>query len=462
MNKTIFIVITRSFLIRNIMRSGVVDYLKKRGCKIVVFLQVAKGHDIPDYLREEFGGEAVRLEKLEPVSSRGFFVRLYRFFVRWTSLLVYSDSTWAYSKAGNVNSRSRIWIWKYVEKAIFSVLTKIHFLKSIVRSLEKSLFMPDSYSEYFTKYQPDLVFSTSIVSGIDIDFLKAAFKRGIKTVGMTKGWDHASRVLYRFVPDRIIIQNEVMRDYLIRYQRINSDIIKVCGFPQFDWYADKSLLVSREEFFATLGIDPAKKLILFGSEGAWSPGDDNITGLIAAAIDSHRLARPAAMLIRPHFSDLKTTRFDRFRKAGLVAIDGNVSYQDSLAGNWEPGRAEIKHFVNLLHHLDVLVNVASTLTLDACCFNKPIVAIGFGVLFNLRTGRDVTNTYYEMDHYQDVLKTGAVDLVKSENELVESLNKYLLNPEHKNEQRKILLDKLCYKVDGHSAERVATEILSML
>lgn len=461
-NKTIFIVITRSFLIRNVLRSGVVKYLKQRGCRVVIFLQTLKGKDIPEYLREEFEDENVILEKIGQPLLNDFFDRFYKIFVRWTSLLVYSDSTWAYSKAGNVNSRSRMWLWKYVERFIFSILTKIHFLKRFVRWLEKVVFTSKIYSGYFEKYQPNIVFSTSIISGIDIAFMKEARERGVKTIGMTKGWDHASRVLYRFIPDRVIIQNYTMKDYLVKYQRIDSSIIRVCGFPQFDWYTREDLLVSREEFFSGLKLDPKKKLIFFGSEGAWSIGDDVIVEILAKFINSNQLSSPSSLLVRPHFSDILTERFNRFKKNGVIEIDHNISYQESLPGNWDPDLKEIGYFVNLMCHTDVLINVASTLTLDACCFDKPIIAIGFSVLHNLRSGKDVTNTYYEMDHYQDVLKTGAVDLVKSEQELLDSLNKYLAHPGHKREERKILLNKLCYKVDGNSAKRISDEILSML
>lgn len=462
MPKIVFIVITRSFLIRNILRSGVIGHLKQHGCRVVIFLQTLKGKDIPGYLREEFEDENVILEIIKQPLANNFFDRFYKIFVRWTSLLVYSDSTWGYSKAGNVNSRSRMWFWKYVEKFIFSILTKIHFIKGIVRWLEKSIFVPNFYAAYFDKYQPNIVFSTSIISEIDIAFMKEARKRGVKTVGMTKGWDHASRVLYRFIPNKILIQNFIMMDYLLKYQRIDRGIIKVCGFPQFDWYANRDLLVSREEFFFALGLDPKKKLIFFGSEGAWSPGDDTTVGILSDFINSDALSLPASMIIRPHFSDINTQRYDRFIKPGAIQIDNNINYQESLPSNWDPDEKEVKYFVNLLYYMDVLVNIASTLTLDACCFDKPIIAVGFGVLRNLRSGKDVTDVYYEMDHYQDVLKTGAVDLVKSEQELLDSLNRYLVHPEHKREERKILLNKLCFKVDGNSAKRIANEILSML
>ena len=49
--KTIFLLINRSFAIRNILRSGTLEGLKKSGHKIIVFFVEA---DVPQYLKTEF------------------------------------------------------------------------------------------------------------------------------------------------------------------------------------------------------------------------------------------------------------------------------------------------------------------------------------------------------------------------------------------------------------------------
>lgn len=461
--KTIFIVVSRGFIIRNVLRSGVLQFIKEAGCRVIVLLQVRKGKQVPEYLEKEFCDEQTLIEAVEGPHEGKWYERLYRFFVLKTSLLVYSDSTWSYSRAGNINNRQRMPFWAYLEKFIFSILTHFHFLKSITRVLERKVFLTDFYVEYFNKYQPDLVFTTSVISAIDIAFMKEAARRGIKTASMTKGWDHTTRVLYRFIPDKIIVQNSIMKECLFKYQRINREMVSVCGFPQFDWYVHKELLIDRTEYISSLGLDPKKRLIFFGSEGAWAPKDDLIAEILAKYINTPGvLVNPASLIIRPHFSDAKGNRFDRFRGLHNIVVDDKIDYSDALPGGWDPGFNEIKHFVNLMYHSDVVINIASTLTLDACCFDKPIIAVDFGVLHNLRNGRDVTNVYYEMDHYQDVLKTGAVDLVKNEKELLHSINDYLIHPERNQAARKILLDKLCYKVDGNSSRRIAKEILSLL
>ena len=43
-------------------------------------------------------------------------------------------------------------------------------------------------------------------------------------------------------------------------------------------------------------------------------------------------------------------------------------------------------------------------------------------------------------------------------QLKKSINDYLSNPEKQRKERKNLIDKLCYKVDGKSSQRIFTAI----
>ena len=49
--KTIFIVVARGFIVKTILRSGVLDELKKRGHRIVVLFFSVRGAPLPETLR---------------------------------------------------------------------------------------------------------------------------------------------------------------------------------------------------------------------------------------------------------------------------------------------------------------------------------------------------------------------------------------------------------------------------
>lgn len=456
--KTIMIVITRGFILRNVLRSGLLDLLKAK-YRVVILLATKKDQPIPQELRDEFEDKNVSLHGIAEPKMGGLFDRLYRFVSRWTFWLVYTRSGWVFSRIGNFNRLNRAPIWQYVEYAIFSVLTRIDPLKHAARWVEKNMFRHDCYGALFAAHKPDVVFSTSIVSKMDIVLMKEAQRRGIKTVSMPKGWDNITKGLYHVVPDKLIVQNPLMRQGAVKQQLIPSEKIAVCGFSQFDWYRKPEILLSREEYCSRVGLNPVKKIIFFGSEGAWAPHDDDIAQMLAQMVNTDGLlATPAQLFVRPHFTDVKKRRFDRLADLENVVVDESITVSDVLHCNWDPKNEETILFANLLHHCDLLVNVASTLTLDAACFDKPIISVAFGTLFHPRTGQDVSHLYYEMDHYADVLKTKAVDLVHSQEALLAAVNQGLLHPERKREERKRLIADLCYKVDGQSSSRMFAAI----
>jgi len=453
--KTIFITITRGFIVRNILRSGVLGRLKEAGFRVVVFFDVNGTKMIPEYLKKELEDEQVIL-KIAPSTH----IKGHSRFAKLTPLLISSKSRWMYSQFMPDKRRERAFFWKYVDLAIFSISSRIGFLKTFSRFIEKSVFSHNVYAPYFEKHKPVLIFSTSIQAHLDIDMMKESQKRNIPTVSMPKGWDNVTQILYRVVPDVLIVQDEQMKKEAIRVQAIPSTQIEVTGFPQFDWYRKPNVLVSREEYCHSVGLDPNKKIIFYGSEGAWAPDDANIVSTLVRWVNiPGALSCPSQLFIRPHYTDAKTNRLAVFGREPNVVVDKNFTLSDFFGDNWDPGVEEIKKFTNLIYHCDLLVTVASTLNLDCVCFDKPLINVAFGVLHHPRSGKDVSPLLYTQDHIEWVLETDAVDLIHNKDDLKESINTALLNPDSKRKEREQLLKKLCYKVDGNSSDRIANTLI---
>ncbi len=460
--KTIFIVISRGFIIRNILRSGVLDILVDHGMEVVLLFANVRGKEFPNEIRTEFSGR-VTIEVL-PSDTMGnnFKERLYRKFTQLVSFLVYSPSTWIYSKSGTQRQLQRSKFLPYIQRLIYTPLSKISVLKKLARWIEDHIFYDGTYAHLFDTYRPMVVFSTSIVSKHDIECMKEAKRRGIKTVSMCKGWDNITKILLRTLPDLMIVQNEGLKNDMERVQNFPRNHIAVTGFPQFDWYKRTEIIIPRAEFFAQLGLPADRRLLFFGSEGAWAPDDDRIAETLAQWVNgSETLVRPCSLLVRPHFSDITNPRFNRFRGIPNVKLDDNYSFSDFFIDNWNPGVAETKFFVNCIYHSDMMIMVASTLALDAACLDKPVIGIGYNVLHR-PNGEDVSRDLYETDHYRAVVQTQAITMVYSDSELKSAVNNYLTNPTHNQAEREVLRKELCFRVDGNSSKRMAHNIMSLV
>ena len=460
--KVAFIVISRGFIVRNILRSGVLDGLVKRGFKVILFFLNGDFENEKRALSAEFNSNDVTVEFLPPESDFNFGPvknALYRLFKATAPYLVYSDTTWMYSRIGNERKLNRSIVWAYLERFLYRILSRIKFLKDLARFIEMRFFYKPIYAEYFRKYSPSVVFSTSIISKQDIQFLKEARQFKVPSVSMPKGWDNISKLLYRATPDHLIVQNEIMKADAMRLQHIPDSRISVCGFPQFDWYRKPELIWSREKLLSRIGLSTDRRLIFFGSEGAWAPTDDSVaTNIINLMKEPGALVKPCSLLIRPHFSDVHNTRFEKFKNIPNVRLDDNFTLSYLFGDNWNPSHEETELFINCLYHADMMITVASTLVLDAAAYDKPSIGVAYEVLYSPTTGKDISEQLYETDHFRAVVQTGAIDLVRSNEELKKAINQILLNPDRNHTERQRLIREICFKIDGQSSERIATVI----
>ena len=66
---------------------------------------------------------------------------------------------------------------------------------------------------------------------------------------------------------------------------------------------------------------------------------------------------------------------------------------------------------------------------------------------------------YDTDHYKQVLRTGAVRLADSPEQLIDEVRRYLADPAHERTERANLVRALCYRSDGRAGARVAEVIV---
>jgi len=438
--------------------------LKKSNYRIFVFFPAKK---IPAYLRDEFEDEQVTLVPIRVASTKA--LRLFRKF--FFGYLIFSRSARYCALNFSDNAKIRFFSKEFLKKTkivpglrylYLRVMSRSASVKLLYRYAERKFFTQKhpEIQQYFDAHGPDVVFSTSSTSHLDVSFIKEAKQRNVLTVSMPKSWDTITRGYMEILPDRFIVPNKPSRDAAVRLQDVPADRISIVGIPQFDWYVRKDIIKSREEHFKKKGLDPALPLIFFGSEGVWAAHDHEVAEMIHKWAKDNQLAKPCQLLVRAHYTNAYTDVFKNLRNKQRVAVD-DYRIVDFMPDRWDPSTEEIIDFINTLYHCDIMINAASTLTLDAVCFDKPVINIGFGCVYeggNLK-GKDITSALYDSDHFTWVLETKATTKADTPVILQEQINKYLLNPKYKAQEREILRRELCYKVDGKSSARLVHSLI---
>lgn len=442
MSKTIFIVISEGLPARNIKQTGVLRGLIDGGLRIVVFLP---NKPTEEYLKDF---PEVIFEIIPPVKHSIFRNRI---FDQLLISCLKSDTIavrLAYGKRkGKASLKGRLnwYLWS-------NVFGRYNTVKRLMRWIELNLYPERQTSNYFYKYNPDMVFSTSIQSKLEIPFLKEAKRRCVKTVLLPKSWDNYDMSLFRVLPDKIIVQNDDFKKLLAIAQDFDESNITTVGFTQFDVYHDiHNKVQPRNAFLSKLSLNPDKKVVFFGSGGIWGPHDEVIAEHLVKYIQVNNLS----LIVRTHFGDRNPSRFDICRGADNVYVDDKHERNEMYGELCNHTKENMVHLASLIQHSDVIINTVSTLSLDAACLQKPIICTASG-----RTKKSPEANYHKTSFYKKLLNTGGVRLAYSLKDLDTMLDDYLEDPSIDRYYRGILRDTLCYKVDGQSAKRVSNYIIN--
>lgn len=454
--KTIIITIIRGMMARNLLKNDFYKILREK-FNIVILTPAAND----ERFVEEFAHPNVKFVYFE---ERGHSLPD-KIFVGLNKYLIYNKYIGLKLKHG-IRGLSRpedLSIFRYwLFKIIFKPLSKVRFLRDFVKLLDY-LFVQrkdvKEFKELIKKENPSLVVSTSIMSDIETAVIKAAKKMKVRVVGMPKSWDNPSRAGFRAKVDTLVVWSDFMAEQSEKFQNYKRKDIRVIGIPQFDYYTDKSRIWSKKKFCNEFGLDINKPIILFTSEGKAIPEDKEIATIIHDFIDKNELKKDCQLLIRPHFfykdEEKKFTHL-LGKKNVVVDLSNNPSagFRDHADYSWY----HLERFMNSLYYADVVVNVASTIALDAIALDKPVIHFAYDVYKEMEKSHSL-KLCYASDYNLEIVNSRATKLAESKEDFKNLLNRYLENPELEGVERQGLRDRFCYKIDGNSGKRFTDVII---
>lgn len=274
----------------------------------------------------------------------------------------------------------------------------------------------------------------------------AARSLGIPTATFIFSWDNLTskgRIAAPF--DHFLVWSELMKQELLKYYPdVALNRVHVVGTPQFDPYADRSLLRTREEFFRQIGADPVRPLICYsGGDTGTCPEDHLHLDILMRLVRSGRIFHNPQVLVRPAPVD-EGSRYHAVRKEYPEMIFAQPAWLHTVSGDWArciPKAEDVRFLANLTHHTDVNVNLASTMTLDFAIHDRPVVNVAFDVSDPPPRGRPpLWEYYYCFDHYRPVVELGAARFARSVDGMATHINAYLEDPGLDREARRRFVD----------------------
>jgi hypothetical protein len=453
-------ILPRGEVIRNFVYSGALD--EAAGHVDLTVLSVVPNQELFGGLQERFANVLALQE-----SKEKWIVGIQR------DLLDMAHGRWLWSEAAKERWRLRdreattpALKLKRVAKKLacypFSNRTGLSVLSAAERVSSRLFRSSDEYLDLFQRVRPSLVFNGSHVhSRLAMPVVEAAQWLGIPTATFIFSWDNLTSQ-GRIMPlyDYYLVWNEQIRQQLLQiYHSISPDQVFVTGTPQFDLHCKQDSYWTREEFCSCVGADPARPIVLYTTGMPnHMPGEPKIVEGIADLLrEMPATCGSPQLLVRVYPKD-RTGRFESLKQSRPDILFPEVP--------WEPGWLTPKVedsslLINTLRHASVGINVASTITLELCIFDKPVINVAYnppGV-----NPEEVNYArYYDFDHYRPVVRSGAVVLARSEIEMRDILLRALSAPEADSALRAGLVKSMFGKLlDGQGGLRVARQLVSL-
>lgn len=455
----ILALIPRGEVIRNFVHSGTFDEVLKNA--EVTVMSVKTTLETEDSLRKRFG-------KIYPLNEypERWLVRFQR------EILDISHNRWLWSRAAQERHRLRdaeaVTLSAKYKRAVknlisylFATRTGLNMLGKAERKSSRMLQSSQYYESLLNELKPSLVFNGSHVHSRNaIQVVQAAQWLGIPTATFIFSWDNLTSQGRIMLPyDYFLVWNESLKKQLLEmYEWIYEDQVFVTGTPQFDFHFRPEFYKTREEYCRKIGADPKRPIVLYSTGMAnHMPGEPELVEQIADILTTIDDPSRPQLLVRVYAKDT-TGRFDMLKKTRPDILFPEVSWESA----WLTPKADDSYaLVNALRHSALGINVASTISLELCMFDKPVINVGYNPE-SVAIEELAYADYYEFDHYKPIVESGAVMVARDPKQMRTLILECLKMPTNRSNDRTKLIRRMFGRtLDGNSSKRVADVLVKL-
>ena len=292
-------------------------------------------------------------------------------------------------------------------------------------------------------------------------FAREARRIGIPIYSAVTNYDNiVNRGFPGIVPEKLAVWSKKMAAQAIKLQKIPARKIEITGPVQYDRYFSKPK-TSRDVFLLNKNLDQEKKTILFA-------GGVNITRYFE--IYNLLVVNPefdnCNMIFRvyPHKKLLGTPGWKVLKR--LLDEQENVYISDPFTESSDSmGISDLRRDIlekdtemDELHYLfyysDVMINIFSTISLEAAICDLPVIHMGYDIYDYGTQYRIMTEFQQRQTHNKDKLRLAAARVAKSEDELMSFLRMYLDDKSIDKDNRYEYALSECEWFDGKASERL--------
>ena len=297
--------------------------------------------------------------------------------------------------------------------------------------------------------QPDIMILSMIQTHMMTPYLLAARHQGVRILGINGSWDQPT-TKGPVCPgiERIVVQNDVVRDQLVRYHHVPQEKITTIGWLQMDSYPYEQG-ETRQALFAHMGIPFSHRYILFAANaprlGLHEP---EVFRALALQMQAGVFGQDVTLVCRCHPQDRNwQARWGWAMDMPFVVVE-------------PPDLGPLDHLAALIRHAGVVIASAGSINLDAVALDTPTIGLAWedeNLAFQDRPARA-----YDLDHLSELRKSSGMMFARNEEELLAACARYLADRAADTSGRTELRDRYLFRIDGKAANRFVAEVERML
>lgn len=355
----------------------------------------------------------------------------------------------------------------------------VHFVRKIpgmgqlLSVMEQNLYVSHAHDDHFVQQNIGCVLTPGMGNYAywnEGKFATEAQRMNIPVFAAITNYDNVVNMGYRmFTPRRLAVWSRQMADEIIKLHRYPASKLEVTGPAHYDRFM-QPLSMSRTGFLEKIGLDPSKKTVFFAGGGNISHYFEIYRLFVE---EKHRILRgDFNFVVRPHHhgnlrSNPAWSLLEKlFLDAGVyVSNPGSVDATGDRTNELRLDLAldeDYDELHYLLKYSDVLVNIFSTMGLEAAICDLPTIHIGYDA-YTIGMKFGLTSAFQQrMTHNRRPLRLRASKVAKSEMDLIKYIEEYLGDRSMDSEARREYAVSECGELDGLSCSRLVEMIKSYI
>ena len=414
----------------------------------------------------------------EPKRPKKNFIEKYLEYMRFFTRAQYnSTSVEIYKRMYSLGTSPIRKLGIFLLFLISNLIKKSVLLRILFVNLERYASKYAEYKQILKKVNPDFIILASHGSfGFDKYIAYSAKSLKIKIFTIILSWDNVTSQTYpAFYANYVIAWTEVMKKDILRLIDYKDDQVIVSGSAYFDNYY-KKYNFNKATFIKDNNFDPNKKIILFATRSPntypWHP---NVAETISKLINTDSHFKDWQLIIRPHPIHYRKDEMgnmiyqdvlDQYKKLTKEFSNVHINYPEvyKTSKSFLLNKNDSINLVNILKSSDILVNIFSTMNIEAAICDIPIINICFEYnkpmyKFNLKNPRFNIYSDIKESHNQRIVDSGGSAIAFNEKQLIYHLKEYVLQPDKDKDGRRTIVDREVGPYRGYAGKTIADTII---